>query len=425
MSMNCIFGFSLFLLLLVALNIYFFYTLSTDRKPASFNLPLVKSEPIPRIVRLINDFSEHLNHLPSQYYVKNPKFLVIQRNLISSFNSSGQNTDNVWNSIDKWADEEFLFPTRNGAAGQVLQALRTSQITLADNAPKGTQLKLQLLLENKQKLYFKPKRYVRQHVVQGSIYAGFDRHNSEVLTYYLAMILNYKWVVPSVIRRLHFNKDILPYATVGLQRAMVKHVNGSSCIYGKCFYCNVNDTVCPDSKGEIEGAAILYLNKPLKKHSSPWRRSYKTFKMEWETDTYFCKKITSVLSTKRILNLIDVAIIDFLIQNGDRHSYEVYKKKIVLLDNGKGLGNPMVDELDILAPLYQCCMLSSSTWQSLEMVSGGSVTETIKLLASFHGETLATDDHYKAIERRLLKVYAVVQYCIEKHGRTNVFKNIF
>lgn len=105
--MNCIFGFSLFLLLLVALNIYFFYTLSTDRKPASFNLPLVKSEPIPRIVRLINDFSEHLNHLPSQYYIKNSKFLLVQRNLISSFNSSGQNTDNVWNSIDKVSSENF------------------------------------------------------------------------------------------------------------------------------------------------------------------------------------------------------------------------------------------------------------------------------------------------------------------------------
>lgn len=63
-----------------------------------------------------------------------------------------------------------------------------------------------------------------------------------------------------------------------------------------------------------------------------------------------------MLSMKRILNLIDVSIFDFLIQNGDRHRYEVYNDRIVLLDNGKGLGNPMVDELDILAPLYQCCM---------------------------------------------------------------------
>lgn len=54
--------------------------------------------------------------------------------------------------------------------------------------------------------------------------------------------------------------------------------------------------------------------------------------------------------------MIDVAVFDFLIQNGDRHHFEVYRDKIVLLDNGKGLGNPTVDELNILAPLYQCCM---------------------------------------------------------------------
>lgn len=70
---------------------------------------------------------------------------------------------------------------------------------------------------------------------------------------------------------------------------------------------------------------------------------------------YF-RKAKGLISTKRLLNLIDVAIFDFLIQNGDRHRFEVYKDQILLLDNGKGLGNPMVDELDILAPLYQCCM---------------------------------------------------------------------
>lgn len=60
----------------------------------------------------------------------------------------------------------------------------------------------------------------------------------------------------------------------------------------------------------------------------------------------------------------------------------------------------------------------------LELVSGGSLTETIQLLASFQGEKLTTDDHYRAIERRLLKVYATVMYCIGKHGSAHVFKNI-
>ncbi|KAI5634845.1 hypothetical protein NE865_12422 [Phthorimaea operculella] len=322
-----------------------------------------------------------------------------------------------------WASDESLFPHENGASGRILHAIRTSQIALVDNAPKGTQLKLLLLLENKQKLFFKPKRYNLNDVIKGNIYAGFDRHNSEVFAYYLAMVMNFKWIAPSVIRKIHFHKDIVPYATMGLKRTMIKNGNGPLCIYGKCFYCKMNETVCPNENGEIEGAAILYFDKPFKIHKSPWRRSYNSKQMEWETDTEYCKKVTGKLSIKRILNLVDVAIFDFLIQNGDRHRYEIYKDKIVLLDNGKGLGNPSVDELDILAPLYQCCILSQSTWQHLELLSGGVLTDTIKYLSSFQGEILATEDHFRAVERRLLKVYATVQYCIGKHGSAKVFKN--
>lgn len=65
--------------------------------------------------------------------------------------------------------------------------------------------------------------------------------------------------------------------------------------------------------------------------------------------------VRSQLSENRILDLIDTSIFDFLIQNGDRHHYETLKDKVLLFDNGKGLGNPHVHHLDILAPLYQCC----------------------------------------------------------------------
>lgn len=62
------------------------------------------------------------------------------------------------------------------------------------------------------------------------------------------------------------------------------------------------------------------------------------------------------LPKNELLDLIDASIFDFLIQNGDRHHYETIRKKVVLLDNGKGLGNPLLHHLDILAPLYQCCL---------------------------------------------------------------------
>ncbi|XP_026758825.1 glycosaminoglycan xylosylkinase homolog [Galleria mellonella] len=421
MSLNYAFGFSLFLLILVALNIYFFYSLNTTGKRGSmYNVPGIKLDLAPSVFK---DIYDHLNYLPSQYKIKNPKFIPIQKNLVKSFNSSGlNNTKNVWQNTENWVSEESLFPHGDGVPGRILREMQTSQIALVDNAPKGTQMKLLLLIQEKQKLYFKPKRYQLSDVIHGNIYAGFDRHNSEVFAYYLAMVMNFKWIIPSVIRRVHVAKDVVPVATLGLKKTMIRNESGSFCIYGKCFYCKVNETVCPDRNGEIEGAAILYLDKQFKVHKSPWRRSYNSKKMDWEKDNDFCKKVMGILSLKRILNLIDVSIFDFLIQNGDRHRYEVYKNKIVLLDNGKGLGNPMIDELDILAPLYQCCMISLSTWQHLEILSGGHLTETIKLLSSFQGEILATEEHFKAVERRLLKIYATIQYCIGKHGSAKVFK---
>lgn len=64
----------------------------------------------------------------------------------------------------------------------------------------------------------------------------------------------------------------------------------------------------------------------------------------------------SKLETIRLLDLIDVAIFDYLLQNGDRHHYETREERVILIDNGKAFGNPNKDHLDILAPLYQCCL---------------------------------------------------------------------
>lgn len=65
--------------------------------------------------------------------------------------------------------------------------------------------------------------------------------------------------------------------------------------------------------------------------------------------------VTTSLSSKQLLDIIDVSIFDFLLQNGDRHHYETLHGNLIWLDNGKGLGNPNIDHVDILAPLYQCC----------------------------------------------------------------------
>jgi hypothetical protein len=65
----------------------------------------------------------------------------------------------------------------------------------------------------------------------------------------------------------------------------------------------------------------------------------------WEVDENYCGRVKTMKlyspgAGPRLLDLIDAAIFDFLIDNGDRHHYEVFENvtnsMVLLLDNGKG-----------------------------------------------------------------------------------------
>lgn len=129
------------------------------------------------------------------------------------------------------------------------------------------------------------------------------------------------------------------------------------CLFGKCFYCKESEEVCGDNEHLLDGVVLYLVPGTFEKHRSPWQRTYKDNQLApWEENMDYCNTIKDKQSYTRLLDLVDVAIFDFIIQNGDRHHYETRDERIVLIDNGKGFGNPNVDHIDILAPLYQCCV---------------------------------------------------------------------
>lgn len=95
MSLNYAFSFSVFLLALVVLNIYFFYTLNTiDRKSPKFNVPNLRINITASVFR---DIFEYLNYLPNQYKSRNSKFSIVQKKLINSFNTTRLiNPASIW-----------------------------------------------------------------------------------------------------------------------------------------------------------------------------------------------------------------------------------------------------------------------------------------------------------------------------------------
>lgn len=98
MTLNYAFGFSVILLLLVAVNIYFFYTFTALSKPHSFPVPS-KFDIVPDIFKEIYD---QLYYLPSHYKVKNPKYLPVQQSLLQSFKAPlVTDTKSLWQDAQK------------------------------------------------------------------------------------------------------------------------------------------------------------------------------------------------------------------------------------------------------------------------------------------------------------------------------------
>lgn len=87
--------------------------------------------------------------------------------------------------------------------GQLISAMQNEPIISARNSPRGTQLKLLLHLNGKQKVIFKPKWYEINAIIDGPVYSGKDRHYSEIVGFYLGALLNLRWTPIAVGRRIN------------------------------------------------------------------------------------------------------------------------------------------------------------------------------------------------------------------------------
>uniref|UniRef100_A0ACB8FPM9 Uncharacterized protein n=1 Tax=Sphaerodactylus townsendi TaxID=933632 RepID=A0ACB8FPM9_9SAUR len=335
-----------------------------------------------------------------------------------------------------------LYGRHDPTRPDLLEDLAMQKIVSSVQKPGGTQLKIIMTFPNHGKALFKPMnlrtwpellRQTRDQETSADFFyfSDFERHNAEIAAFHLDRILDFRRIPPVSGRLVNITKEIRDITTDRkLFKTFFISPAGNVCFYGECsYYCSTEHALCgkPDL---LEGsvAALLPDEKLAKRHSwrSPWRRSYsKSKKAEWELNRNYCTQVRKTPpydQTSRLLNLIDLTVLDFLMGNMDRHHYETFEKFgnntfLLHLDNGRGFGRHSHDEMSILAPLQQCCIIKKSTFSRLQLLA----TEPYRL-SDVMRESLAADrlspvlfePHLKALDRRLQKVLDMVKRCMKK-----------
>ncbi|XP_063796558.1 extracellular serine/threonine protein kinase FAM20C-like isoform X3 [Pseudophryne corroboree] len=230
-----------------------------------------------------------------------------------------------------------------------------------------------------------------------------------------------------------------PLIPILLKEISTQHILNSAnniCFYGECsYYCSTEHALCgkPDL---LEGSLAAFLpDTELAKRKSwrsPWRRSYhKSKKADWELNLNYCdtvKVMPPYSEGTRLLDLIDLSILDFFMGNQDRHHYETFEKFgnetfLLHLDNGRGFGRHSYDDQSILAPLQQCCRVKKSTLQRLQLLATDPYRLSDVMRESLSMDPLApilSEPHLFALDRRLGLILSAVKECFTKEGQHRV-----
>lgn len=144
----------------------------------------------------------------------------------------------------------------------------------------------------------------------------------------------------------------------------------------------------PGKLGDIRGAGVIINGRRPSGSTVSERASERAsvrarlFQIEYYFLFHFClfrsdsdycslvREISPYDEGRRLLDLMDMAVFDFLTGNMDRHHYETFRifgndSFTLHLDHGRGFGKPFQDETSILAPLLQCCIIRRSTLATL------------------------------------------------------------
>ena len=154
----------------------------------------------------------------------------------------------------------------------------------------------------------------------------------------------------------------------------------------------------------------------------PFKRTYSKLnqKAQWELDNKYCiEKVfqDGTYHSKLLLDIIDMAIFDFFTGNLDRHHFEKMSTLgnnpfLLHIDNGRSFGKPFNDDLSILAPFTQCCLMRYSTYQRLKYLYKNNFASLLdESLKADPLYPILTSSHLNAINRRMTIIFKELNTC--------------
>ncbi|XP_050058641.1 extracellular serine/threonine protein CG31145 isoform X2 [Aphis gossypii] len=323
-----------------------------------------------------------------------------------------------------------MYPKNDTYVPLILKNMSVSPILSVAQKEGGTQLKLVIEYLNGDKALMKPMRFTReQQTLPNHFYfTDYERHNAEIAAFHLDRILGFRRAMPVSGRLVNITSELMAQVTASdLLKTFFVSPDKNVCFHGQCsYYCDTSHAICgnPDM---LEGSFAAYLPSQdileRKTWRHPWRRSYhKRRKAKWETDPNYCELVRNVPaynSGRRMLDIMDLSVFDFLMGNMDRHHYETFTlfgndSFPIHLDHGRAFGKAFHDEMSILAPIIQCCHIRKSTLETLLRF------HNVKKLSEHMRESMAEDPlspilwepHLTAIDRRVGLVLQKVRECL-------------
>ncbi|CAL1542632.1 unnamed protein product [Lymnaea stagnalis] len=349
-------------------------------------------------------------------------------------NTGGSTWDRFYKSISQY---HLYHPYENNVINDLLKDVSTRPIVSSAFKGGGSQFKMLLTFDNGARGLFKPMRYPRgvDTFLNYFYFDDFERHTAEIAGYHLDKVLGFHRAPPTVGRVVNMTLDVLMHGTSEVKNKTYVSPDGNLCVHNHCrLHC---DHIC-GSPELLEGSVSVFLpNETLSPRSLNTRHPYspiwrRTIKAEWESDPTYCerrlknnKNNTEYTSGRLLLDIIDMAILDFFTGNMDRHFYERFTEFgadtfLIHYDNGKGFGRAKDDCMTCLAPVQQCCMIRLSTLAKLVKLYQGPDSLGQVLRDSMTSDPLSPillDHHLDALDRRVGIVLKTIHRCIK--GKTS------